>query len=65
MTDDTYYTNINNNIRSTDDISFKLLGIVPLFSGSGILVAILKSEYFWSTNRTRLCLRVSQGYIAN
>ena len=48
MTDDTYYTNINNNIRSTDDISFKLLGIVPLFSGSGILVAILKSEYFWS-----------------
>ena len=48
MTDDTYYNNLNNNIRSTDDISFKLLGIVPLFSGSGILVAILKSEYFWS-----------------
>jgi hypothetical protein len=45
---DSYYTNLNNNIRFTDDISFKLLGLVPLFSGSGILVAILRSEYFWS-----------------
>ena len=43
-----YYTNLNNNIRTTDDISFKLLGLVPLFSGSGILVALLRSEYFWS-----------------
>ena len=46
--DGNYYTNLNNNIRFTDDISFKLLGLVPLFSGSGILVAVLKSEYFWS-----------------
>ena len=43
-----YYTHLNANIRSTDDISFKLLGLVPLFSGSGILVALLRSEYFWS-----------------
>lgn len=43
-----YYTHLNTNIRSTDDISFKLLGLVPLFSGSGILVALLRSEYFWS-----------------
>lgn len=43
-----YYTHVNANIRFTDDISFKLLGLVPLFSGSGILVALLKSEYFWS-----------------
>lgn len=43
-----YYTNLNTNIRFTDDISFKLLGLVPLFSGSGMLVAVLKSEYLWS-----------------
>jgi hypothetical protein len=42
-----YYTNLNTNVRFTDDISFKLLGLVPLFSGSGILVAVMKSEYFW------------------
>ena len=48
MNTDTYYTNLNNNIRSTDDISFKLLGLVPLFSGSGILIAVFKSEFFWS-----------------
>ena len=48
LSNDTYYTNLNNNIRSTDDISFKLLGIVPLFSGSGILIAVFKSELFWS-----------------
>src|SRR5687768_13834377 len=43
-----YYTNLNNNIRFTDDVSFKLLGLVPLFSGSGMLVAVMRSEYFWS-----------------
>lgn len=46
--DGNYYTNLNTNIRFTDDISFKLLGLVPLFSGSGILVALLRSEYLWS-----------------
>jgi hypothetical protein len=43
-----YYTNLNTNIRFTDDISFKLLGLVPLFSGSGMLIAVMRSEYFWS-----------------
>ena len=45
---ESYYTNLCNNIRFTDDISFKLLGLVPLFSGAGMLVAVLKSEYTWS-----------------
>lgn len=45
---DNYYTNLCNNVRFTDDVSFKLLGLVPLFSGSGMLVAVLRSEYFWS-----------------
>jgi hypothetical protein len=43
-----YYTNLCANIRFTDDVSFKLLGLVPLFSGSGMLVAVMRSEYFWS-----------------
>jgi hypothetical protein len=43
-----YYNNICTNIRFTDDISFKLLGLVPLFSGAGMLVAVLKTEYTWS-----------------
>jgi hypothetical protein len=43
-----YYTTICTNIRFTDDISFKLLGLVPLFSGAGMFVAVLKSEYAWS-----------------
>lgn len=46
--DGNYYTNLNTNIRFTDDVSFKLLGLVPLFSGSGMLVAVMRSEYFWS-----------------
>ena len=46
--DGNYYTNLNTNIRFTDDISFKLLGLVPLFSGAGMLVALMRSEYFWS-----------------
>jgi hypothetical protein len=46
--DGNYYTNLNTNIRFTDYVSFKLLGLVPLFSGSGMLVAVMRSEYFWS-----------------
>lgn len=46
---DSYYDKLNENIRYTDEISFKLLGLVPLFSGSGALLAVLKSEYFWSS----------------
>lgn len=39
-----HYGDICKNIRVTDDVSFKLLGLVPLLSGSGILVVVLKSE---------------------
>ena len=45
---DNYYTNLCTNIRFTDDISFKLLGLVPLFSGSGLFLAVMRSDYFWS-----------------
>ena len=31
------YSEINANIRFTDEISFKLLGLVPFVSGAGIL----------------------------
>jgi hypothetical protein len=41
------YKDIGNNIRVTDDISFKLLGIVPLASGigSGALTILEKSKF--------------------
>ena len=48
MAVENYYTSLTTNIRFTDDVSFKLLGLVPLFSGAGLLVAIMRSEYFWS-----------------
>ena len=48
MAVENYYTSLTTNIRFTDDISFKLLGLVPLFSGAGLLVAIMRSEYIWS-----------------
>lgn len=40
------YKDIVNNIRVTDDISFKLLGLVPLASGvgSGVLTILEKSK---------------------
>lgn len=38
------YDQICQNIRFTDDISFKLLGLVPLFSGTGVVVALLKGQ---------------------
>ena len=40
------YKDISNNIRTTDDISFKLLGIVPFASGlsSGALTILEKSK---------------------
>jgi hypothetical protein len=48
MNDDTKYEQICNNIRFTDEISFKLLGLVPLISGSAIVVILLKGETVWS-----------------
>jgi hypothetical protein len=40
------YKEIGTNIRTTDDISFKLLGLVPAFAGSaaGALTLLAKSE---------------------
>jgi hypothetical protein len=34
------YAEICSNIRATDEISFKLLGLVPLVSGTGIVVLL-------------------------
>jgi YgiT-type zinc finger domain-containing protein len=39
-----FYTETNNNIRATDDISFKLIGIVPLVSGATLLTFFLKES---------------------
>jgi len=41
---DTIYTQLRSDIRATDDISFKLIGIVPLVSGVG-LFALLFGEH--------------------
>jgi hypothetical protein len=40
------YNEINENIRFTDEISFKLLGLVPLISGAGIAGLILSNLNF-------------------
>ena len=38
------YAEICSNIRATDEISFKLLGLVPLVSGAGIFVLLDRSK---------------------
>ncbi len=38
------YTQICADIKATDEISFKLLGFVPLVSGAGILTLFLKTR---------------------
>jgi hypothetical protein len=48
MNEDSLYVEICTNIRETDDISFKLLGLVPLISGAGVVVALLNSDVLWS-----------------
>lgn len=48
MSDDPLYREICASIRTTDDISFKLLGFVPLVSGAGIVAALLGSDVLWS-----------------
>jgi hypothetical protein len=40
------YRETCSNIRATDDISFKLMGIVPLLSGATFLTFFLKGEAF-------------------
>ena len=44
---DQIYEQICQNIRFSDDISFKLLGLVPIFSGTGILITFLQQEADW------------------
>src|SRR5918999_1507341 len=39
-----YYSELCSNIRATDDISFKLLGFVPLISGAGIIGVLSARE---------------------
>jgi hypothetical protein len=39
-----YYGELCSNIRTTDDISFKLLGFVPLISGAGIIGVLSARE---------------------
>ncbi len=41
----TLYRETCNNIRATDEISFKLLGLVPLISGAGIFFISLSKEF--------------------
>lgn len=48
MQNDSTYREICNNVRVTDDISFKLLSLVPLVSGSAVLVLVMKADIFWS-----------------
>src|SRR5215472_7996956 len=53
---DQLYAQICANIRATDDISFKLLGFVPLLSGSAILVMLLKGGGLPAVAVVLLCL---------
>ena len=39
---DKLYEQLNTSIRTTDDISFKLLGLVPLISGAALGALVLK-----------------------
>lgn len=49
------YEEVCTNIRTSDDISFKLLGLVPVISGSG--AAILTLSRIWSdTNSIAILL---------
>jgi len=59
------YKEICANIRATDEISFKLLGLVPITSGAGIglLVAVQKSEAF-PIPATAICLLSLLGLAA-
>jgi hypothetical protein len=44
LTHDRVYAEICSDIRATDDISFKLMGIVPLVSGASVLTFFLKES---------------------
>ncbi len=44
---DHLYGEICTAVRTTDEISFKLLGLVPFVTGSAILASILKGDLPW------------------
>ncbi len=44
MPNSDHYSEICTELRATDEISFKLLGLVPLVSGSGIFAALLEGK---------------------
>ena len=48
MTNDTRYQQLCENLRFTDEISFKLLGLVPFVSGAAFSVALVRGQAFWS-----------------
>jgi hypothetical protein len=43
LSDDKIYSELCSHIRATDDISFKLMGSVPLVSGAGLLTLLLRA----------------------
>jgi hypothetical protein len=47
LSPDTVYQQIHENIRTTDDISFKLMNLVPLISAGGISL-LAKSDISWN-----------------
>ena len=53
---DLLYAQICTTIRATDDISFKLLGFVPLLSGSAIFLLLFKGDALAPTSVVLLCL---------
>jgi hypothetical protein len=53
---DKFYSEICFKIRATDDISFKLLGFVPILSGTGIFLLLFKGEAFSFASVVLSCL---------
>lgn len=48
LNEDTRYEQLWENIRFTDEVSFKLLGLVPFVSGATFAVALVRGQAFWS-----------------
>jgi len=45
LTVERIYTELRTSIRETDNISFRLLGLVPLVSGTALITVMLQKEY--------------------
>ena len=56
LSSDRRFQELCTHIRTTDDISFKLLGLVPLISGAGIAAVFMKGEAPPSAAVYLLCL---------